>query len=186
MTGGKSARFGSDKASALLEGRSLMDQLLLSLPQETPIVIVGPEIDHSLRPVRHAREEPIGAGPVSAIQAGLTQVETEYVAVIATDMPFASKLLPVLLENLPVSCDATIPLDSQGIAQTLCAMYRSDSLRNAFTQLGTVNGASVRSLVALLRVRELTLDPRLERNLLDIDTPADLERAITLRQEFKK
>ncbi len=183
LTGGSSTRFGSDKSQAKLGVISLIENLLLTLPLEIEIVIVGPELENSARQVKYTQEHPLGGGPVAAIEAGLKLIDSEFVAIIATDMPFASQILAVLRENLPETEDATIPLDPAGIRQPLCALYRRDALARAVTELGNTQGQSVRNLIQILTVRELRLDPVLQRILLDIDTPADLERAISLSEE---
>lgn len=186
LTGGASSRFGSDKAQAMFGENSLIETLLATLPPEIEIVIVGPEREHTSREVKYTQESPPGAGPVAAIDAGLLLIGTELVAVIATDMPFASVVLRELSEHLPGSEDATIPLDAQGVRQTLCAVYRTDSLRSALRRLGDAQGQSMRGLTALFTVRELQLEPSITRILLDVDTPADLEQAIILSKETRQ
>lgn len=180
LTGGKSTRFGSDKSHALIGKNSLIEELLTSLSQDTEIIVVGPAIKNASRPLRYAQENPLGGGPVAAISAGLELVQTEFVAIIATDMPFASQIIDSLNADLPISEDALIPLDAQGVRQSLCAIYRVTTLRSAITKLGDVQGQSMRNLTQLLVVKELRLSPELERILVDIDTPSDLERAIIL------
>lgn len=186
LTGGTSSRFGSDKSQAILGQRSLIENLLATIPSEYEIVIVGPELQKASRSVRYIQESPLGGGPVAAIDAGLDLVDSEFVTIIATDMPFASRILNVLTKNFPDTEDATIPLDAHGVRQTLCALYRADSLRRALAELGSTQGQSMRNLTQLLSVRELELEPSLERILLDIDTPSDLKRAISLGNESDK
>jgi molybdopterin-guanine dinucleotide biosynthesis protein A len=140
-------------------------------------------LQRTSRFVQYARESPSGGGPVAAIHAGLDLIHCEFVAIIATDMPFAPQILDVLIANLPASEDATIPLDSQGVRQTLCSLYRAESLRRALAELGDTHGQSMRNLTHLLSVKELQLEPSLQRILLDIDTPSDLEQAITLSMD---
>ncbi len=180
LTGGSSSRFGSNKSQAILGSRSLIENLLTGLPTEIEIVIVGPKVQDASRSVLYAREEPPGGGPVAAIHAGLKLIESEFVAIIATDMPFAHQIWGDLIANLPVIHDATIPLDSAGVRQTLCALYRADSLRQAFVEIGEVHGQSMRNLTRLLSVRELHVQPDRQRHLIDIDTHSDLQEAITL------
>lgn len=184
LTGGTSRRFGSDKSQAKFGENSLIENLLTTLPPEMGIVIVGPRLPQNSRDVRYIQESPLGGGPVAAIDAGLELIESEYVAIIATDMPFASQILDVLIRNYPDSEDATIVLDSEGVRQPLCALYRVESLRKALTKLGNSQGQSMRNLTEILSVKELHLEPALARILLDIDTPADLDQAISLSKEL--
>lgn len=186
LTGGSSSRFGSDKSQAKFGAHSLIEKLLITLPSEIDIVIVGPQLMSATREVTYTQENPRGGGPVAAIAAGLKLIDSEFVAIIATDMPFASAILAVLTQNFPETDDAVIPLDSVGIPQPLCALYRSDALVRALTELGSTQGQSMRNLVQNLSVKELRLEPAVRRILLDVDTPSDLERAISLNEESEK
>ena len=186
LTGGSSSRFGSDKSQAKFGAHSLIEKLLITLPSEIDIIIVGPQLMSATREVTYTQENPLGGGPVAAIAAGLKLIDSEFVAIIATDMPFASAILAVLTENFPETDDAVIPLDSVGIPQPLCALYRSDALVRALTELGSTQGQSMRNLVQNLSVKELRLEPAVRRILLDVDTPSDLELAISLNEESEK
>lgn len=184
LTGGSSSRFGSDKSQAVVGQLTLVENLLSSLPPDLEIVIVGPQMKTTSRAVTYTREDPAGGGPVAAIDAGLAWVKTEFVVILATDMPFASRIVDALIGNFPDTEDATIPLDSEGFRQPLCALYRTDALSRALLQLGGIQGQSVRKLISMLVVKELSLDDDLRRILIDVDTPSDLDRATSLSKEF--
>ena len=186
LTGGKSTRFGSNKSRAMFGERSLIEELLASFPQDIDVIVVGPTITNSSRPLKYAQEDPPGGGPVAAISAGIELVQTNFVAIIATDMPFAGQIIEFLSEDLFFTEDALIPLDARGVRQSLCGIYKVDSLRNALGNLTAVDGQSMRNLMQHLQVKELRLPPQLERILIDIDTPSDLERAIGLKAGNQK
>lgn len=170
LTGGTSKRFGSDKAEAKINGKSLLEILATDLDE---LIIVGPTT--SLKAI-YVREEPIGGGPVSAIGAAMTVVDTELVAIFATDMPFAPKILEKLEQSLVD--DAALPVDSEGVVQPLAALYKSDKLRSALIALGNLENRSLKELVAHLRINQVPLAET--EFLLDIDTQEDLLKAIDL------
>lgn len=170
LTGGSSRRFGSDKSKAEINGRSLLEILTDGLSN---LIIVGPE---SSIPAKYVQENPISGGPVAAIAEALKEVSTPEVAIFATDMPFAPKLLSTLRENL--INDAALPLDCEGFAQPLAAIYRTEKLRNAISLLGEVENKSVKELISYLVIDRVPLVDT--EYLLDIDTPAEFERAIDL------
>ena len=170
LTGGTSKRFGSDKAEALINGRTLLEILTESLDD---LIIVGPET--SIKAI-YVREEPIAAGPVAAIGAGIKEVDTELVAIFATDMPFAPRVLNQLVSA--IAHDAAMPIDCDGYAQPLAALYRTEKLRSALSSLGTLENKSVRELISKLDVDRVSLVET--ELLLDIDTREDLLRAIDL------
>lgn len=185
LTGGTSRRFGSDKSQAVLSGHSLLDEILLALPPEIPVIVVGPEPHNVARPVSMTREDPVFGGPVAGIAAGLKIVETEFVAIIATDMPFVVPMLLQLTNELSEEFEAAIPMDTTGFRQPLSALYKVESLRKALVGLGDPRGQSMRNLVALLKVREVLVGDSLENQLLDIDTRSDLDRAVAFSRQMQ-
>ena len=180
LTGGQSTRFGSDKSKARLGEQTLLAHLLSDLPLTIEIVIVGPVSEHISPNLRFVQENPRGGGPVAALNAGIELIDTEFVALIATDMPFAVRIIKSLFNSLDSARDGVIPLDGEGVAQTLCAIYRTAPLREALIKLGNPAGRSMRSLAALLDLYEVELPRTLESSLLDIDTPEELDRAIAM------
>ena len=164
LSGGTNKRFGSDKSEALLHGITLLDHVLSFIPKEVKRVIVGKDVF----------EEPPLGGPVAGIARGLQEIDSEYVAIAAVDMPYGSALFPLLLEA--ISADAAMPVDANGFRQPLCGIYRRVALLNAIEKLGNPHGQSMRALCDLLVIDEVHVDARA---LIDIDTPADLISAQT-------
>jgi molybdopterin-guanine dinucleotide biosynthesis protein A len=117
-------------------------------------------------------EQPPLGGPVAGIARGVQEVDTEYVAITAVDMPYGSSLFPQLLEA--ITDDAAMPVDSQGFKQPLCGIYRRQALLAALAKLGDVHGQSMRALCDLLVIDEVKVDAGA---LVDIDTPEDLINA---------
>ena len=162
LSGGTNKRFGSDKSQALLNGVTLLDHVLSFIPAGIKTVIVGKDVF----------EQPPLGGPVAGIARGVQEVDTEYVAIAAVDMPYGSSLFPQLLEA--ITDDAAMPVDSQGFKQPLCGIYRRQALLAALAKLGDVHGQSMRALCDLLVIDEVKVDAGA---LVDIDTPEDLINA---------
>jgi molybdopterin-guanine dinucleotide biosynthesis protein A len=162
LSGGTNKRFGSDKSQALLKGVTLIDHVLSFIPAGIKTVIVGKDVF----------EQPPLGGPVAGIARGVQEVDTEYVAITAVDMPYGSSLFPQLLEA--ITDDAAMPVDSQGFKQPLCGIYRRQALLAALAKLGDVHGQSMRALCDLLVIDEVKVDAGA---LVDIDTPEDLIHA---------
>lgn len=166
LTGGRSSRLGTDKATAVVAGQRMIDRVIEQLP-DVAIVVVGP--DPGIGGVMVTREDPPGGGPAAAIAAGLPYVQTEWVAVIAADMPFA---VPMLL-SLDRRAQAVVPI-AGGHPQPLCAWYQVSALA------GLGPGISMRTVLAGLDVHYVEVAAR---TVADIDTPADLravETALTI------
>ena len=159
LSGGSNKRFGSDKAAALLHRVTLLDHVLSFIPKEIKTVIVGKDVF----------EEPPLGGPVAGIARGLQEIDTEFVAVAAVDMPYGSALFSQLLSS--IKSDAAMPIDADGFKQPLCGIYRRVALLSAIEKLGNPHGQSMRALCELLVIDEVQVDARA---LIDIDTPEDL------------
>lgn len=185
LSGGTSRRFGRDKSQAKIAGKSLIALILGSIPSEFKVVIVGedPKIESSQ--YQCVQEDPIGGGPLAGFKAGLDASESELVALIATDMPFASTRVLNLLNFMREHDDAVMYVDAKGFKQPLAAVYRSTSVKRALAVMGELHGKSMRELVSHLNVHEIEMSHEVAQALVDIDTVADLERAIAFAAKVK-
>jgi molybdopterin-guanine dinucleotide biosynthesis protein A len=185
LSGGTSRRFGSDKSQAKIAGKSLIAIILGSIPSEFKVVIVGedPKIESSQ--YQCVLEEPIGGGPLAGFKAGLDASESELVALIATDMPFASGLVLNLINSIRANDDAVMYVDAKGFKQPLAAVYRRASVKRALADMGQLDGKSVRELISHLMVHEIEMSHEIAQALMDIDTAADLEQAIAFAAKVK-
>lgn len=174
LSGGTGRRFGSDKSEAKINGKTLLELVSSDLGD---LIIVGPE--SSIR-AKYILENPPLGGPVAAIGAALKYVDTELVGIFAVDMPFATRLIPELLEKL--TQDAALPIDEQGYLQPLAGIYKSQPLRSAFTTFESLSGQSMKSLIEKLHIDRVEVsNPDL---LMDVDTKEDLQQAIDLHSKL--
>lgn len=173
LCGGGSTRFGADKTRQPLGGSTVLDHLLDSLPTAWTVVVVGPPRTLN-RDVVWAREEPPGGGPVAGIVAGIRHVTTPIAVVLAGDMPFAGRTAALLVETLEagLATDAVTALDGESRTNPLLTAYRSEALRRALPR-GPA-GAPAHQLLATLQHTTL---PVPDEQSLDVDTPAELDRA---------
>ena len=185
LSGGTSARFGSDKSCAVIDGQRLIARILTSIPDEFEIIVVGP--DPVVQGVRYhcVQENPLGGGPVAGFKAGLDACASEVIALTATDMPFAIGHVINLLNSMTSYDDAIMYVDSAGFKQPLAAVYRVGAVKKVLDEIGNVHGQSMRNLVAQLRVREIPISSEIAQALMDIDTQADLKRAIVFSKSLE-
>lgn len=177
LTGGTSNRFGSDKSEAILQGNTLIDYLISSIPAGVPVVIVGPARDEFATTIRVVQDDSPGGGPVAGIAAGLPLIETEYVSVLATDMPYSAALVPLLMLDLSDEVDGAIVVDEEGFQQPFSGIYRTLVLKRALEEIAPVSGQSMRKLLNQLHVTHVKLSADERHLLVDIDTPEDLIKA---------
>ena len=179
LTGGTSKRFGSDKSEAIIDGTALIDFLISSIPKAVPIVVVGPDRDNFSNCIDVIQESPRGGGPVAGIAAGLPLIQTEYVAIFATDMPFSAALIPFLFEKLSNDSDGVTVVDEEGFQQPFSGIYRLSSLRRVLQDSEPLINTSMRVLLRKLKIENVNLNIEDTHLISDIDTQADLRNAIS-------
>ncbi|HEY0449954.1 molybdenum cofactor guanylyltransferase [Actinophytocola sp.] len=179
LAGGRAARLGG-RAKPQLEvgGRTMLAAVLAAVEDADRRVVVGPA-----QPVPDdvvlVRERPPGGGPVTALRAGLAEVSTETVAVLAGDLPFlTAALIDELRRNL--TSDGTLVVDDTGRDQLLLGIWRTAAVRGAVADAsGPTSLRKVFAPLAVHRIRPQPM-PGVPPPWLDCDTPADLARARTL------
>jgi molybdopterin-guanine dinucleotide biosynthesis protein A len=176
LAGGRAARLGGQaKPQLMVGGRSMLATVLAAVADADERVVVGP--DQPVPPdVLLVREHPPGGGPVAALRAGLAEVETDVVAVLAGDLPFLTgRLIAELRERL--RSDGVLVLDESGREQLLLGVWRTAPLRAAIAAVG--QPTSMRKVLAPLSADRWRPDvpAGTPPPWLDCDTPADLARA---------
>ncbi|WP_062644902.1 NTP transferase domain-containing protein [Streptomyces maremycinicus] len=154
LAGGGARRLGgADKPGVRVGGRALLDRVLGACADaRTTVVVADPR--RTARPVRWAREEPPGAGPVAALDAGLRHTAADDVLVLSADLPFlATDTVRGLLTALRAGrADGVLLTDADGRDQPLVAAYRSAALRRELAVLtageGGLTGLPLRRLTA--------------------------------------
>jgi molybdopterin-guanine dinucleotide biosynthesis protein A len=143
----------------------------------TTVVVADPR--PTLRPVRWAREDPPGAGPVAALDAGLRHTTADAVVVLSADLPFLEvATVRRLLTALRTSgAEGVLLTDADGRDQPLVAAYRAPALRRELSALtnehGGLTGLPLRRLTAALDLTRVP-DPVAS---FDCDTWDDLATA---------
>ena len=186
LTGGAARRMGGvDKPARPVGGRPMLHRVLAAVADAEPRIVVG-SADAVPEGVRVTREDPPGGGPVAATAAGLALLDpgTTTVALLAGDLPLlTAEAVADLLGQLSGSpADGVCYLDDEGRRQQLCGVWRVAALRGALDRLagergGTLDGASMRALLAGLTVREVAWAGTGPPPWFDCDTDEDVRRA---------
>jgi molybdopterin-guanine dinucleotide biosynthesis protein A len=184
LAGGRSRRFGQDKATTHWRARALLDHVLEALPRErteTVLVLRDDQKPPATRVDRVVRDDPsLGDGPLRGLISGLSAVRTEWAWVVACDLPAVrTELLRALLQEASLGSHAVVP-EWQGRLQPLTALYH----RSIVQPLRDAAAAGERSLIGALGRTRLQLlgedwcravDPS-GRSFTNVNRPEDLAR----------
>lgn len=131
LAGGKSARFGSNKAFAEVDGIPMIQRaagLFAGLFSHTLLSTNTPELYRHLGLPMVADRYP-GDGPLAGIHAAMSDIRHQWLLVVACDMPLLRKsFLHCMMEKaLAGGIDAIVPRVN-GRAEPLCALYHRRTL----------------------------------------------------------
>ncbi|MFF5534569.1 NTP transferase domain-containing protein [Streptomyces cinerochromogenes] len=179
LAGGAARRLGgADKPGLRVGGRALLDRVLGACAgAATTVVVAAPR--PTARPVRWAREEPPGGGPVAALEAGLRLTTAAHTVVLSADLPFlqAATLRRLLTAVQDTGADGALLTDGNGRDQPLVAAYRTAALRRELTALAAAHdglaGLPLRRLTGALKLTRVP-DPLAS---FDCDTWDDIADA---------
>ncbi len=150
LIGGRSSRFGSDKAFAEFGGQTLAVHAAETVEEALSprwlrfvvsdenqfaaglIFSLGRPVVADLRP---------GFGAWSGLHTALAYAQTEWICVLACDLPFVSvELLRLLASSAVDDLDTVVPEQPVGRLQPLCALYRRKSVLKQIEPLIEGNG----------------------------------------------
>lgn len=193
LAGGKSRRMGEDKRFLLVGGQQLYERSLASLRSlfgKVRIVIAqdSPPLSADV-PV--SRDLVANCGTLGGIYTGLKEADTDYIFVIACDMPFLNSEVINRLVSLKGTTDIVIVRSDHGLQPTH-AVYSRRCLP-VFEEMVRAGRLKVQDIIGhpSLTVRVVDdgelrgIDPE-GRSFLNVNTPADLEAVRLLLDQQTK
>lgn len=124
--GGQSRRFGSDKALALLNGRTLLEHVAASLEGCETRLLIAPIGKYALPGWQVIPDLRPGEGPLAGLEAALRRAPRGWVAFAGVDMPFLTpEYWKTLAEARRPEALAVQALDAGGRPQPLAALYHT-------------------------------------------------------------
>jgi molybdopterin-guanine dinucleotide biosynthesis protein A len=187
LVGGRSSRFGRDKALLDWGGRPLVLHIAEQVREAAgSVTLVGtPERYGHLGLTVLPDRGPPQCGPLGGLLAALDHTTADWNLVVACDMPrLTPDFLAGLLEEAAArDHDVLLPQDSQGRPEPLCAVYH----RRCRAAIEAALSAGVRKMTdafAAVRVSPLAgLDDRVFANL---NRPGDLASAEPWKESAQK
>ncbi len=183
LAGGKSLRYGRNKALEIFAGKSLIEHAVLALSEFCdPVLVVANDLTPYL-PLRATLVQDLvrDRGPLGGIYTALLFSPHDWVFTKATDMPFLKVELVKMMVALRGSCDAVVPLLNER-AEPLLALYSRHCLPSVAAAIERGEYKTT-SFYRKVRVRELrekqwrTVDPE-GVSFKNINTPEILKELL--------
>lgn len=182
LIGGRSTRFGSDKAFFEFQGETLVARAarVASVAFDgAPVKFVaasaeqfGPRVAEMGADIVFDRKP--GMGAWSALDAALANSAAKWTLVLACDLPFVST---DLLQQLTGECiddvEAVVPKQSEGRLQPLCAVFETAAARAAVQRYISA-GERLPPVTTLFRDLKTKVVEVETDELLNVNSPADL------------
>lgn len=181
LAGGKSSRFGKDKAFITIKGASLIKKqikLLKKIFKRVIIVTNNPD-KYKFKGVKVIRDVIPGLGPLSGIHSGLLASATNYNFVVGCDMPFLSPGLIKYMISKAKGFDIVVPKLKKGY-ETLFAVYSKNCIAPISSILSKDN-FKVRQLFKKVKVKEIR-----EREIKKFGSPETIFFNINTLQDLCK
>ena len=131
LVGGRSSRFGADKALLDWHGRPLVLHVAAQVAQAAGSVTLVGAPDRYLALGLPVIPDPVtGFGPLAGLWAALDHSQADWNLVVACDLPHlhAAFLADLLHRANAEDPDVLLPVDHQGRPEPLCAVYSLRSL----------------------------------------------------------
>jgi molybdopterin-guanine dinucleotide biosynthesis protein A len=178
LAGGRSRRFGRDKAAMQVQGQALLERtvnLLKPLVEEVYVSVRADQTgDRLRRRFRLLVDEKANQGPAGGLLAAHGHRPDAAWIVLACDLPFMDEeAVRYLMRSRNAGKDATAYRSvDDGLPEPLCAIYEPDTLARFGHQAGAASGLSPRSFLANADVEYIM--PIRDRVLLNVNSPEDL------------
>jgi molybdopterin-guanine dinucleotide biosynthesis protein A len=180
LAGGKSRRFGSNKAFFVIDGKIVIERVIAAIPPNHAIfIITNSAAEYAPLNLPTLSDNFPDAGPLAGIQAGLVHSSYEWNFFLASDFPCLQRnsideiCLRLFLnknEGEMEKIQVILPMTKDG-PQPLCALWSKSALPFIAAALQSKN-LSVRQLLNKLSLQYIT--PSNPEVLFNLNTPGDL------------
>ena len=177
LAGGKSSRFGQNKALYPVNGRSMIEWIIDTLKKFTEelFIVANDPGQYAFLNIKVHEDRYPGLGPLAGLHTALTHARTNQVFVVACDMPFLCEALIKAMIEAAKETDTIVPYTEKG-PEPLHAIYHKGLLL-VVEHLIKGGRRSMRDLLAVAPHKRLHAQ---RFQVLNINTKKELENAIHL------
>ncbi len=188
LIGGKGKRLGHDKLFLRVKGEPVIHRtyrVLKDIFHRAPLFVGREALPHPYLSVRDVIK---GIGPKGGLLTAFMHTDTDYVFVVACDMPFINKSLLLHMKNsLKEENEIYIPLLKNGYIEPLFAFYKRTLFKKLKEQIengdyrmrSLLNGANVQFLTE----KEIECFDSELTTFFNINTKKDLKKAGEMENE---
>jgi molybdopterin-guanine dinucleotide biosynthesis protein A len=188
LAGGKSLRYGKNKALVEVEGTRLVERVISVIQPlfEDLIIITNTPREYDYLQLPMHEDVIKGLGPLGGVYTGLETISTESGFFVACDMPFLQKDLIRHMVEIKDDFDAVVPKVDWKI-EPLHAIYTKNCLP-AIKKLINAQGYQIIKFFDNIRVRYVkeeeirSFDSKLE-SFLNVNSPGELTNAGRLKDK---
>ena len=185
LAGGKSSRFGSNKALAKFNGTPLIERATVALGRifKNLMIITNSPLEYSYLKIPLYQDIVKGLGPVGGIYTGLDALDGDWAFFCACDMPFINEDLVRYIAEVRDGFDAVVPRVDWKI-EPLHALYNKSCLpaikeliyKKEYQTIKAFNSINVR----FVEEEEIkTCDPQLKA-FLNVNKQDELEKIVKM------
>ena len=174
LAGGRSRRFGSDKAAHEIDGQAMISVAYQALRTVTDDIIVSVRQEEQEYDVdaRYVVDRYRGMGPLAGLDAAFRVARNDWLVVLACDMPNVGQLeVNTIVAECRHGGEAVVATDEDGLVQPLCAAYYRPAALPPTKLLLQRRHLSMMGLLDQLAVRTVRLS---ENSLFNVNRPVDL------------
>jgi molybdopterin-guanine dinucleotide biosynthesis protein A len=173
LAGGKSRRFGENKALFMIDGKTIIEHVIAAIPPAHEIFLVtnSPAVYAHLHLPALSDHYP-GCGPLAGIHAGLMHSPHEWNFFLACDLPRLQTSVIDEILAAPRAAQVILPQTSEGL-QPLCALWSKKTMPLIESAVQT-NERHVRSILSKLPIYPIV--PQAPEALFNLNTKDDLQQ----------
>jgi len=190
LVGGASSRMGTDKARLAFGDFTSVELIAHALHSVTASVTTVGWPEQRLAALSNIPDLRHDWGPLAGIEAALRHAKSAHCLIVGCDFPFVTgNLFAGLLKSMN-DADAIVPLQSDGRAQPLCAVYRVATCLTAAEAAIAANKHAPRDLLDRVRTRYLPFGEVAhlagsEHFFFNVNTPENYELAQRLFDQLQ-
>ncbi len=177
LTGGKSSRMGTDKASLDFKGKTFAEQISNAIkPYSNSIYNISSRNEHS-DSINLIKDIHLDIGPMGGIHSALSHTDKEWNLITSCDLPLLQpKSIYWLLENTEYKHDATI-LDINNKRNPLFGIYHKSCIRT-IESLIAQNAYRMMHLIDNINTKIIKAPDYIADTLININTPEEYQKIL--------